>query len=124
VRLTWLGARLAVCRLSATAALPDWAARRGELFCAVRTADELSIVCDERNVPDGVRREGPFGALKVSGPLPFAQVGVLSSLLAPIAEAAVSVLAVSTFETDYLLVPQASRDRAAAALTAAGHEIG
>jgi hypothetical protein len=123
LRLTWIDPPLSICRLAGSEELPDWATRPGALFCAVRTANELSIVCEERLVPDGVRREGPFLALKVAGPLALSDVGVLSSLLVPLAEAGISAFVVSSFDTDYVLVSSSQRERAAAALTGPGHSV-
>ena len=124
LRLTWLGPPFSVCRLSSADPVPEWATKTGAFFGAVRTADEVSIVCEEQLVPSGVRHEGPFRALKVEGPLDFALVGVLSSLLAPIADAGISVFVVSTFDTDYVFVPAGDTDRTAQALSARGHSIG
>ena len=124
MRLRWLEAPLSVCRLSSADAVPVWATRPGSLFCTVRTPGELSVVCESALVPDGVRREGPFRAFEVQGPLPFSLVGVLSSLLAPITKAGISVFVISTFDTDYVLVPAEAQDQTTLALVAAGHEVG
>lgn len=67
--------------------------------------------------------EGPFRAFEVQGPLDFSLTGVLSSLLGPLARAEISVFTLSTFDTDWILVPSASREAAAAALRAAGHTV-
>jgi len=123
MRLTWLEPPFSVCRLPARAAIPAWSAQPGAFFCVVRTTDELSIVCEQRLVPAGVQAEGPFLALKVAGPLHFSLVGVLASLLDPIAQAGISVFVVSTFDTDYLLVSTVDRDSATKVLIAAGHSV-
>ncbi len=116
-----LGA-LAVCRLDARATLPDWLPRTG--FCSVtRTPDELSIVCRSDAVPDGVRHDGPWRALVVDGPLDFAMVGVLHALLAPLAAADVPVFAMSTFDTDFVLVREGDLDRSVHVLRDAGHAV-
>ncbi len=117
--LTLLPSRFAVCRLDAAAELPDWP--RGELVSVTRSREELSVVCEERGVPPGVRAETGWRALKVAGPLQFGATGVLSSLAGPLAAAKVSLFAVSTFDTDYLLVKEARLGEAVAALEAAGH---
>ena len=82
------------------------------------TADELTVVCPAASVPADVRREGPFRALAVRGPLDFALTGILASLAAPLADAGISIFALSTFDTDVLLVraddlPAATRRAAA-----------
>src|SRR4051794_39552140 len=98
-----LDGTFAVCRLHEESPLPAWAA--GSPFCCLaRTAEELSIVCPEDRVPEGVRAERGWRCLRVAGTLDFAEVGVLAALLAPLAGAGIPVFVVSTFETDYLLV--------------------
>jgi hypothetical protein len=111
--------RLAVCRLPADAPFPEWT-RPGDLLALVRTRDELSIVCAERYVPPEVRAERGWRAVMVQGPLEFSLTGVLASLAVPLARAGVSVFALSTFDTDYVLVKEDALDRAVAALTGAG----
>jgi hypothetical protein len=120
--LTLLSDVLAVCRLPAGSAAPRWL--DGEAFASVtRTPDETSVVCRAAVVPDGVRAEAGWRALRVAGPLDFALVGVLRSLLAPLADAGVSVFALSTFDTDYVLVREAALDAALAALARGGHRV-
>ena len=115
---------LAIARLEPGAAIPAWALAAGAAFASVtRTADELSIVCAEAVVPEAVRSERGWRALAVRGPLDFALTGVLAALLAPLADAGVSVFALSTFDTDWLLVKQELLARAVAALRAAGHAV-
>jgi hypothetical protein len=120
-RILLLAGRVAVCRLAAAERVPEWA---GGSFCSVtRTAGELSVVCAESAVPGGVPCEGAWRALQVEGPLDFALTGVLASLAVPLAEAGVSIFAISTFDTDYVLVKEESLARAVNALRAAGHEV-
>ena len=111
----------AVCRLPAKSAVPAWGLR-GEIFSVVSTADEVSVVCPQAQVPSGVKHEQGWACLKIEGPFPFSQTGVLSSFLQPLAEQAIPIFALSTFDTDYVLVKQESLEKAAAALRAAGHE--
>jgi hypothetical protein len=122
LRIRRLDGRFAVSRLSPASPAPDWAA--GSCFTSItRTADELSVVCPERLVPAGVMTEPGWRCLQVVGPIPFTQVGVLAALVAPLAEAGIPVFAVSTFDTDYLLLRADHLDRAQAVLRNAGHEI-
>jgi uncharacterized protein len=123
IELAVLPGRLAVCRLEADAAPPAWGIG-GALWSLTGTAEELSVVCEERRVPEGVRREAGWRALKVAGPLDFALTGVLSAIAAPLAAAGVSIFAVSTFDTDYLLVKDERLADAVAALRAAGLIVG
>jgi uncharacterized protein len=120
MRLLLLPGRFAVCRLAPDAPVPAWAVA-GPLSSVTRTEDELSVVCAEVQVPDGVRGEPGWRALRVAGTLDFGLVGVLKALVTPLAEAGISVFALSTFDTDYLLLRDL--EGGAAALEAAGHEV-
>jgi hypothetical protein len=111
----------AVCRLPAGAPVPAWAV--GDLVSVTRTSEETAVVCLQGAVPDAVHREAGWRCLRVAGKLDFSLVGVLASLLVPLAEPGVSVFALSTFDTDYVLVQEAGLGKALAALRAAGHEI-
>lgn len=105
----------AICRLAPGAGLP------ARFLSLTRTAEELSLVCLEADVPTGARAEPGWRAFRVAGTLDFALTGVLAALAKPLAEAGVSIFAVSTFDTDYLLVRDLPAARAA--LEAAGHEF-
>jgi hypothetical protein len=119
--LSLLEGRFAVCRLAPDQETPGWAA--GRFTSVTRTRNELSVVCEEDAVPDGIRCEGGWRILEVEGPLDFGLTGILASVAAPLAEAGVSIFALSTFDTDYVMVKADSLDNAVAALTAAGHRI-
>jgi uncharacterized protein len=122
LHLDVLPGRSAVARLGPSDATPAWAA--GDAPTAViRTADELTIVCPAAGVPPQVRSEGPFRTLAVRGPLDFALTGILASLAAPLAADGISIFALSTFDTDLLLVREGDLDAARAALERAGHRI-
>ena len=112
----------AVARLSAGAKIPAWAFRDG-FHSITRTPTELSIVCRQDRVPAGVRRRDGFRCLEVLGLLAFDAIGVLSSLVLPLAGARISILAISTFDTDLLFVPRARFAAAVRALERAGHRV-
>lgn len=116
----WEG-RWAVCRLAADAEIPAWVG--AGLVSVTRTPYELSIVCLESNVPEGVEAELDWACLQLQGPFAFTLTGVLASFLAPLAEARVPIFALSTYDTDWVLVPAARLDEALQALTSAGHEL-
>lgn len=120
--LSLLPEQLAVCRLEPHDPLPAWA-QGGPLLSITRTADELSILCGQSQVPPGVLAETGWRALKVAGPLGFSMVGVISSLAGTLARAKVSIFALSTFDTDYILVKQADLADAIQALRDDGHTI-
>jgi len=113
---------VAVCRLSPSIPIPAWAST-GQFFSITRTADELSIVCFQDTVPDGVDCERGWRCLRVAGAMPFSVVGVLASLTSPLAEATISIFAISTFDTDYLLVKAEKLDDAVATLRRVGHSV-
>jgi hypothetical protein len=112
----------AVCRLEADAVVPGWA-WGGEVACVTRTADELSIVCRAGLVPEGVRSEPGWRCLRVQGPLDLALTGVFARIAQPLADAGISLFAVMTYDTDYVMVKQARLDAALAALRGAGHRV-
>ncbi len=122
LRLRPLGGRFAVCRLESEAALPAWLPTSGFLS-VTRTTQELSILAADEAVPEmrGVVR-GYVGFV-VEGPLSFDAVGILASLTTPMAEAGIPILAVSTYDTDYLFVPGEQRGEAVEVLTRAGHTV-
>lgn len=115
--------QLAVCRLPADADVPGWAVAAGELRVSARSAAELSLVCAMAAVPAEVRHDGPFTSFEVEGPLDLALTGVLAALLAPLAAARVSVFAMSTFDTDWVLVPSMQAPAAHDALERAGYTV-
>ncbi len=123
MRLHLLDPPLAIARLEADAPLPAWAALDEPLTCVARTASELSIVCSEDRVPDEVRCERGWRALVVEGPLALTLTGVLAALATPLAEAGIVIFALSTFDTDYVLVREADLERTIVTLAAAGHEL-
>jgi hypothetical protein len=117
-----LDGAFAVCRLAPDGAWPHPSA--GPLFSVTRTEDELSVVCLEADAPAGARVEGGWRALKLHGPIPFEQVGVLAALAGALAGAGLSVFALSTYDTDYLLVRAGDLPGATDALRRAGCDIG
>jgi hypothetical protein len=115
---------LAVCRLPPDDAVPRWAAGTLQpLVSITRTASELSMVLPEAAVPLGVQAQPGWRALSVRGPLPFHLTGVLASLAEPLAEAGVPIFAISTYDTDWLLVGHDRLRDACVALQDAGHRI-
>lgn len=120
--LTELEGVFAVCKLDKDAAIPAWATGDG-FFSVTRTGDELSVVCRQSLVPEAVVCERGWRCLRVVGAMPFTSVGVLASLVTPLAEAGASVFAISTFDTDYLLVQESDLESAVSALRQHGHTV-
>ena len=113
--LTLQPATLAVCRLDSSSEIPAWSVN-SEFFSITKTKDELSIVCPEQKIPEGIKSEIGWRALKIEGPIDFSEIGVLSSVLSPLAEAGISIFAVSTFDTDYILVKNEKLESAVSVL--------
>src|SRR5437867_13048828 len=120
--LTVLADQFAVCKLTPEAPIPAWAIT-GAFSSITRTTDELSVVCRQDAVPEGIICERGWRCLRVAGTMPFTVVGVLASLTAPLAEAGISVFAISTFDTDYLLMKADDLERAIDVLRQRGHTI-
>lgn len=121
VELIWIPGRFAIGKLPADAALLS--VPGGPFFSVTRTADELSLVCAEDEMPARARREGPYALFRVVGSMDLGLVGVLAAIARPLAAYGVSVFSVATFDTDYVLVRESDRERARAALEAAGHRF-
>ena len=113
---------LAVVKLPPGAEVPAWA-ESSSIFSVTATATETSVVCAARSVPKKSVHQRPFTAFEVEGPLDFALTGVLSQLLAPLAEAEISVFTLSTFDTDWVLVPGHDADRAEEEWRRSGHTV-
>lgn len=120
--LSVLQGEYAVCRLPEDAAPPAWALA-GELWSLTRAVGELSVVCAAAQVPAEVRAEKGWAALRLHGPFEFTLTGILAAVLNPLRDAGVGIFALSTFDTDYVLVAQAQLPGALAALRAAGHTV-
>jgi hypothetical protein len=122
VQLYALDELYAIVRLEPDANVPVWASN-GHFWSITRSDSELSIVCPQEDVPPDASAERGWCALEVAGPLDFSLTGVVSSLVAPLAEEEIPIFLISTFETDYLLVREPDLHRSVEALTSAGHSV-
>lgn len=102
--------------------IPPWASQ-GNFYCITKTEDELSIVCEQLYVPAEVTSERDWKAIGVVGTLDFSLTGILASLATPLAVAKISIFAISTFDTDYLLVKEAHLKSATTVLINAGFKF-
>lgn len=114
---------LAIVRLPAEDEIPTWAHGSERLLSITRTPDELSIVCSDESVPADATEERGWRALVVEGTLDLNQVGVLAELAGPLAAADIPIYVISTYETDYVLVPSEALATATEALERAGHSV-
>ncbi|MCX5233316.1 ACT domain-containing protein [Streptomyces sp. NBC_00233] len=112
----------AICRLPSGSEVPAWATT-GKVNSITRTPEELSIVCEEHLVPDGVLAERDYRGFRISGTLDFSLVGILSPILVALHVAEVSVFVFSTYDTDYLMVRDTDRERTLAALDTSGFTV-
>lgn len=111
---------LTVCKL---ASLPE-ADLSGDIFFLGRTENEISLVCETENVPaHTLAREDGWRGFRVRGELEFSLVGILAKLSGILAEHGISIFAVSTYDTDYLLVKADQFRRAADALRSGGYAV-
>jgi hypothetical protein len=117
-----LPGRYAIVRLAPDAPIPQWALR-GDFTSITRTVDELSVVCPAASVPNEVGSGTPWTCLKLEGPFPFSQTGVLLSFIEPLSNQAIPIFAISTYDTDYVLVQEEFCPAALATLEAAGHRF-
>ena len=122
LNLSVLKETVAVCKLLPAEETPSWA-HQGQIASITRTDEELSIVCAEENVPPTVQAERGFRCLKVEGPIAFGTPGIFTSIAVPLAEARISIFALSTFNTDYLLLKEEDLQQALEALKRAGHRV-
>lgn len=113
---------LGICKLAPTAAIPAWASK-GAFFSITKTVEELSVVCSETNIPDGVLCEKGWRALKLQGPFAFDLVGIVAAVSAAVADAGIGIFVISTYDTDYILVKAENFEPAIQALQQAGHKI-
>lgn len=113
-----LPGELAVCRLEADTPMPAWLFHaEARFFSIMRTPEETSVVCPVDDVPPSVTRvDKGWRALKVDGPLPLTMTNVTAKLTAPLGSAGIPVFALSTYDTDYLLIKAEHLERAVSLL--------
>ncbi len=112
----------AIVRLAPNTPVPGWATQ-GDFTSITRTADELSIVCPLYNIPKDVSPGPRWICLKLEGPFPFSQTGVLLSFIAPLSNNAIPIFAISTYDTDYVLVQEQFSGVTLDILREAGHRL-
>nr|WP_243108449.1 ACT domain-containing protein [Maliibacterium massiliense] len=120
ITLETLDMPLSICKLDDAADAPK---RAWPVFLA-RTDAELSCVCPTAHAPARCRaREDGWRALRIAGQLDFSLVGILARIAQVLARQGVSIFAVSTFDTDYILIREASFAAACGALVQARYHV-
>ncbi|HWR34956.1 MAG TPA: ACT domain-containing protein [Clostridia bacterium] len=126
LRLHVLPGVYSVCRFAPTAPIPEWALA-SDFFSITHTPHELSVVCGRDVIPepvlDSLNAEHDWACIEIEGPIPFELTGVLNACLQSLAEALIGIFALSTFDTDYILVKSHHLESAVEALHNAGHYI-
>lgn len=122
LKFRWLPGIYAIVRLAPNATVPDWATR-GEFTSITRTAEELSIVCAADNLPSEVHSSHHWICLKLEGPFPFELTGVLLSFIEPLSRNDIPIFAISTYDTDYVLIQEDHMGNVMDILREAGHEL-
>ena len=112
----------AIVRLAPNAPVPDWA-QKGDFASVTRTSDELSIVCAIENLPVDVQSSHRWICLKLEGPFPFSQTGVLLSFIEPLSTNGIPIFTISTYDTDYVLIQEEFAGESLNVLQEAGHEL-
>lgn len=121
LRFSVVPGAFAVLRLPPDAEVPT-AVLVPPFHSVTRTPAELSVVCPDEAAPEDAKAERGWAILALEGPFAFELTGILASILVPLAKAGVGIFALSTFDTDHVLVKHDRLDDALAALAAAGHE--
>lgn len=114
--------RLAICRLAPDSRIPEGVCQLS-FYSITRTQDELSIVLPELHAEAAWQAEKGWRVLKVLGPLDFNLTGILAGISGVLADAGVSLFAISTYDTDYIMVKEDALDRTISALSGEGFII-
>ena len=122
LKFRWLTQLYSIVRLAPGASVPEWATK-GAFTSITRTADELSIVCLADHLPQDVDSQHHWICLKLEGPFPFSQTGVLLSFIEPLSSKGIPIFAISTYDTDYVLIQEEFAGMVLDSLQQAGHEL-
>ena len=117
-----LNGTFGVCRLDSIELIPEWI-DNSKFYSITKTEDELSIVCSDKNIPNEIKHEKDWKIIKIEGPLDFSLIGILSSISTTLANQGISIFAISTYDTDYILVKNKDIEIALKVLSKEGHRI-
>jgi len=122
LKFRWLPGSYVIVRLASDAEVPAWATK-GDFTSITRSADELSIVCAIDNLPKEIDPGPRWICFKLEGPFSFSQTGILLSFIEPLSNNGVPIFAISTYDTDYVLIQEEFAGLALDPLFEAGHEV-
>lgn len=111
MKMKLLSGEFVVCRLEAEDCVPTWIATKN-FYSISRTEEELSIVCLDKNIPMEVKCEKEWKILKIEGPLDFSLIGILSKISTLLANEKISIFAISTYDTDYIMIKKEKLEEA------------
>ncbi len=113
---------LAIIQWPISSEIPNWVSN-SKFYSITRTHDELSLVVEQNLTTDNMKSSKGWVAFKVDGVLDFSLTGILYQLSKPLAEAKISIFAISTFNTDYILIKQENAEQASQLWSDDGHEV-
>jgi hypothetical protein len=120
--LSTLQGFFAICQLDPQSEIPDWA-NKGDFYSFTRTSEELSIICPQEFIPEEVVYTGNWRGIKIEGPFEFTEIGILNSITAPLARVKISILSISTYDTDYVFIQDSQFKDALLILVGNGHQV-
>ncbi|MDC0246577.1 ACT domain-containing protein [Deltaproteobacteria bacterium] len=120
--LSLLEETFSIHRLALDASLPE-AVSECDFYSLSKTAEEISLVCPEKIAVTSEKSNPDWKCLKVAGPLDFKLTGILSAITDVLAEEKISIFAISTFDTDYILIKREYLANAVSALERAGYQF-
>ena len=122
LQLSLLKDKYGICTLPNTAPIPDWALTQS-LASITRTEKELTIVCRREIIPSQYQSDLTWCCFKIDGSFDLNQIGVISSISSPLADAGISIYVISTYDTDYFLIQEHNLERTISVLSDIGHNI-
>lgn len=120
--LSILDESFGIASLPRDSPIPEWVTN-SDFYSLAKTYDELSIICPEKSIPQGIKYNKGWKCFKVHGPLEFSLTGILASLAMPLATANISIFVFSSYDTDHIMVKEYDLDAAVDVLKKAGHEV-
>ena len=122
ISLTVLTGEFSIHKLHPSSKIPD-TIQESKFYQICRTDEELSIVCETHIAMISEHEEKGWACMKVDGPLAFGLTGIIAGISKVFAESNISIFAISTYDTDYILVKHQSLDNSIKALKANGYAV-